>query len=788
MRTSWLVLNIVTLLLLSSCFGGPGFMGQTKRGKVLIDARQVKVDVDGEVLSAAVSAGASFTQVVTAPEGTSLSGVSAAFSPGSLVIDTKIVVEEAAPFANERLLAELGIQNTFTAASVAVAIQPAVKSNPAQPFQIALPMPGLNTLNLSGNDHVVIAYRYEDAATGNIISGIMPNSSLQFSDGRVHFYAKYFGIFQATVTEQKVVAAVDAISESTILTKRETAKLAPMQLLNRKPLVIQAGKTVEITGQNIRPSLFLAVNGKPVTKVDVKSDVKAQFIMPAQTRLGLATITAEQDGTTEKLSLVYTNPNDYPVITLAETEVCAGSKYYDLNGTLKTGTKNCGPTINWPSSNGTAGQILGTDGNGNLNWINAPSGGGGMVTSTEIVDGTITDADINASANISFLKISGLGNAASKSIGVTAGDVAAGIHSHTMQDIAEASSCSSSQVLTYTGSSWMCMPMPVNTPPSVMMPGASYSIVNPTGSLLVANTNDSMWTLPSAMGTGYSITVKNNSNGLLKIMPSSGPIDGDSAPFFLYTKGSATFTYSGTQWYVTSVQGDYGRVMPELCGGGGDECYDDSAAMAATFARTPAGKMLVYITNSFGTSVWKEKNGERLLAANGSDNWSMQLNPDGKGESVTPMIAWQQITGHVCPPHIYVDDSNKAVAGKCLYYVDMGSHMLSEAGTSQTLPNMGLGSWSTEAWYAGNIKACGEKGMRLPTIFETATTQTSSGYFPAADGTPTFAVTNGVPSPGGMMLTATTSNMGSNYFIMTDNASTVSDMASMIRPTRCVFY
>ncbi len=783
------------MALLPGCFGGPGFMGQKKHAGAGSDARNIKVNVENQVLSATVSASAGYTQVITAPEASVLKGVSASFAPGSLVIDTTIIVEEAAPFANDRLLAELGISNTFTAASVAVAVQPTVKGNPTQPFQIALPLPGLSGLNLGGNENVVVAYRYEDAASGKILSGIMPNSDLRFSGGSVNFFAKFFGVFQVTVTDQKILSAVQTEAAATILTKRDIEKLAPLQLLNRKPVVIQSGKTVEITGQNLRPTLFLAVNGKP-TKVQVQSDAKAQFVMPEVARLGLTTVAAEQDGVVEKMSLVYTNPNDYPVITLAETEVCAGSKYYDLNGNLKTGTKNCGPAIAWPSTNGSPGQVLATDGSGNLSWMTPPSGGGGggigvgSITSMEIADGTITDADISATAAISFLKISGLGSAASKNVGASPSDVAPGTHTHNMQQIVEAGGCMANQVLAYSGTSWACMPLPMTMPPSVSMPPQNHTIYEESGSLLVANTDDSMWQLPtSAPATsGYRITVKNNSNGYLKIYGST-LIDGSSSAFYLYERGDATFTYSGSEWFVTNVRGEAGRVVLETCGGAADECYNDAAAMATGFARTPTNKRIELKQNGVGFFVWKEKAGDRFLEANGTDNWSMQLNANGKGVTAQPMKVWQQVAGRACPIAAYLDDSNKMVSGKCLYYADMGSQMLSAAGISQTLPNMGMNSWASPLWYVGNVRTCGEKGMRLPTVFETNTTQTSSAFYPASDGAPTFATSSGIPAPSTSMWTATSATSSTDFVAVLPDQNVQSAMAtSMTHAVRCVFF
>ena len=72
-----------------------------------------------------------------------------------------------------------------------------------------------------------------------------------------------------------------------------------------------------------------------------------------------------------------------------------------------------------PAADGTANQVMKTDGSGNLGWasagtlstLNEVSGG----TGGTIADGSVTDADISASAGIQASKISGLGSLATKS-------------------------------------------------------------------------------------------------------------------------------------------------------------------------------------------------------------------------------------------------------------------------------------------------------------------------------------------------------------------------------------
>ena len=68
----------------------------------------------------------------------------------------------------------------------------------------------------------------------------------------------------------------------------------------------------------------------------------------------------------------------------------------------------------------------------------------------------------------------------------------------------------------------------------------------------------------------------------------------------------------------------------------------------------------------------------------------------------------------------------------------------------------GVGSVRGRGWYAGNGKTCADKGMRLPAVFETNTTATTSPYFPTGDGTPSFAGIYGVRAVSGCGQTATT--------------------------------
>lgn len=78
--------------------------------------------------------------------------------------------------------------------------------------------------------------------------------------------------------------------------------------------------------------------------------------------------------------------------------------------TLKANSGTASYVMTLPTSAGTNGYVLRTDGAGVLSWVDPTSIASGIATvdSNSITDGSIIDADINASANIAQSKIAGL--------------------------------------------------------------------------------------------------------------------------------------------------------------------------------------------------------------------------------------------------------------------------------------------------------------------------------------------------------------------------------------------
>ena len=219
---------------------------------------------------------------------------------------------------------------------------------------------------------------------------------------------------------------------------------------------------------------------------------------------------------------------------------------------------------------------------------------------------------------------------------------------------------------------------------------------------------------------------------------------------------SVTFSVSDGRVSATRVMKIYPGIV--VCGGSlAENCYSGSGAQLAKNAgeaKTPNGKLLTWTANS----VWVEKNGTKVLKADGMDAWSLKLSPNGRNYTANYMAySASAIAGRACPTHVMTptgttDEVNLVTTNTCLYYdAGNGGQRLDAAGTSQTtLGSIGLAAWnlsstgggSAASWYEGNIQTCAAKGMRMPTIYETSANRINSSAFPN-DASPSF------PSPSG---------------------------------------
>ncbi|MFM8269920.1 MAG: IPT/TIG domain-containing protein, partial [Pseudomonadota bacterium] len=209
------------------------------------------------------------------------------------------------------------------------------------------------------------------------------------------------------------------------------------------------------------------------------------------------------------------------------------------------------------------------------------------------------------------------------------------------------------------------------------------------------------------------------------------------------------------------------------------DCYLEGASPSfaqglaiGTERQGPGGSILTlqYGNGSSGFKVWKEKNGTRILNATGlvANGWQKKLTPEGTGFSSTTFTTASDIAGRACPTHVFLNHSNMLATGRCLYYDAGNPQQRLDAAWSYWITTGEaidwLKQWDTtptgrgtdSSYYEGNIKTCNQKGMRLPTIYETDVTDYSNSEkqacLPTGDSiTPQFSgISNGVPSSGWM--------------------------------------
>ncbi|NBX91748.1 MAG: fibronectin type III domain-containing protein [Proteobacteria bacterium] len=212
-----------------------------------------------------------------------------------------------------------------------------------------------------------------------------------------------------------------------------------------------------------------------------------------------------------------------------------------------------------------------------------------------------------------------------------------------------------------------------------------------------------------------------------------------------------------------------------VCGGPGNGCYDSTASISDGAAKLPDGSIIDYTfaNGSSGFKVWKERGGNRILNATGlwSFGWQKQLTSAGTSYSNQDFITSTRLGGRICPPHVFIDFNNMTANNRCLYF-DTGN-------LASGITDIGRWSWGGtgrgggSSFFEGNVSACSNSGMRLPTIYETTASDPGSGL-PGSDGiSPTWAgTTRGVPSFGsGVNWTASAHTSDSNHFWVWENSS-----------------
>jgi hypothetical protein len=222
-----------------------------------------------------------------------------------------------------------------------------------------------------------------------------------------------------------------------------------------------------------------------------------------------------------------------------------------------------------------------------------------------------------------------------------------------------------------------------------------------------------------------------------------------------------TLSGSGTQTVYAKFRNSLGETT---------SCVSDSITVNASSTN------MDYLTKQF--QVWKETDGTRILSASGlwGSSWQKKLNSNGKGYHSDDFLATQsnleQLDNRANPTNTYLDDSNKFLTNRWVYYSRRATFVSLKTGNSTLTEGVDwIDRWDSlnstngldGAWYEGNITTCSQLGMRLPTAYETRMPRPSDSKIPLTDGNPTFAGDNGIPSGTSVTWTATADTSAVEY-------------------------
>ncbi len=830
-------------VMVSACFPGPGFLQQKQES-----IKSGVAERENSVVTMTMNPNATTAQDIVAAAGSAIESTKVTFPPGAINIAMQVSLEEASSIATAATAGHLDLDNRFLNAGTAIGVTSNVNVDAAKPFSIVLPIPGTQ-LRLGDDPFATLSvlFKVKIAATGEIKTGIIPRHELVIADGFIKIETMYFGVYQAVTTEKSITAKIEAAVADTLQMKRDEKKLPPLEVLGRHPVIVKKDETVTLSGKNFRPTMTLAWNGNPIHKLKYISDSLVSFAAPSASALGLSTLNVTQEGTASTVSLVFQGDGSVRVGSFTPDEVCSGVTYFDLNGKEQQGSKTCSAPATC-SSDGTSGCIV--DGSNYVAAAKANVLAGNIKNGVTIagVAGNVTPSPgACASDGASSCVVDGAAYKAAATATAVAGNIKKGVviagvtgdypsatyplaganggiddlNTATFNAKIKASADfewfdSVGNPYTHAGEPNIAAGLILNGV-SIFGTVGSYVPGSISVSSLTATKGASKVALSWTRSGGSGVIVVRRAGASVSFTPTHGVNYAQG-----YTSGSDEVVYrgsaaavddtgvvDGTTYYYKafayngdnaySAASNEASVLytdGEVCGGAGDNCYDDTAAITAGTAMTPLGKNLVYVDNGNGFMVWKDAGSSKILRANGLDEWAMKLNLDGKGfqGAGNEFTDYTSLAGRKCPPSVYIDDGNKVSANNCLYYtVGYAAQALNAAGTTQdTASTIGLNNWSNyngggAKWYVGNIKTCSDKGMRLPAVFETATTTTTNSYYPS-DATPTFAgATNGIPShASGYTWTASASTGDNSGYWLWSGSTTSSYAYTVSYYVRCV--
>ncbi|MBM4253041.1 MAG: DUF1566 domain-containing protein [Deltaproteobacteria bacterium] len=119
-----------------------------------------------------------------------------------------------------------------------------------------------------------------------------------------------------------------------------------LKITDVNKIIVQPGDNLVLKGENFRSGLRVKLTssaGDQDAAFVTESASQLNVKIPTNQTVGLVTINLTQDGVNQRVTIMSDGgKSDFPVTNMTPDLVCGGLKFYDGNGTLQVGTRNCG--------------------------------------------------------------------------------------------------------------------------------------------------------------------------------------------------------------------------------------------------------------------------------------------------------------------------------------------------------------------------------------------------------------------------------------------------------------
>ena len=272
---------------------------------------------------------------------------------GVLAEGVEVEVAEGSEIANDTMGSFLDLPPGTKSAGPSVNISATGDVSPEDVGKLQIEISYDSAIELAlAQTNLVVIYMVK-TPEGKTRLGIIPQNKLTISEKKLGFVLLGFGNYQPAIIpifidEGKTVEKTAA--EIPILAKSSGPLMEISQL---RPLVIDKNDEITVHGKNLRASLVFSIGDTLIPTTSIQADT-ALLTFPEAIPFGIHTMKAQQDGHEVLIKVFATaDKSDHPIMTELPAQICTAVQFYNAEGTLTQGTKNCTTGANCSSDSQT---------------------------------------------------------------------------------------------------------------------------------------------------------------------------------------------------------------------------------------------------------------------------------------------------------------------------------------------------------------------------------------------------------------------------------------------------